>query len=342
MADLDNDRILDESKIEDDDMVEIVFQLLPQINNAMQNSSSISVTQSTEINSISGQKRQFSFDQTEPCLLTSKSTDTDNVGLQTNLSQTSQIQKTTFSRNNETTTQIQSSQKTVQISEPKSVTIQRDGSNTDVSNGHAYRQRQKKKTRSKSDLGLFNFKMFKPQGSQVTSELRQSGDGTEKPDPPVSQLENKLEIINPRKCFVHYDSQSIMADYSENGVSPSESNSFANLKSGAATANIEDCVESDPDSLLLQTPKFINEFYEEPVLKGCSPGSSTLKHCPKHRIVVFEGTSSNRPPHGTSNRDKLLASINLSDHTLDRRFLNFEHMDHGANYYRRHFIDHGM
>ena len=118
--------------------------------------------------------------------------------------------------------------------------------------------------------------------------------------------------------------------------------SFANLKSGAATANIEDCIESDPGSLLLQTPNFINELYEEPVSKGCSPGSSTLKHCPKHRIVVFEGTSSNRSIHGTTNRDKLLAGINLSDYTLDRRFLNFEHMDHGANYYRRYFADHGI
>ncbi|XP_063682341.1 signal-induced proliferation-associated 1-like protein 1 isoform X3 [Bolinopsis microptera] len=333
MAELVNSRVLDESKIEDDDMVDIVFKLT---NFADETSTPVRKTQKMNQSNLqssvrtpessTGQKRQLSLDQNDP------SNQSEFVRTRETSNQVYQ------QSNHNTTSQIQ---KTVQISTTKTVTLSKESySNVQNDSGQSHRPPRKKKTRSKSDLGLFNFKMFKQQGSQVTSDVRQSGDGTDRPDPPVSQVEGKVETVNPRKCFVHYDSQSVLADFSDASICTT-SNNFANLKSGAATANIEDCIESDPDSLLLQTPNFINELYEEPKVKSCGAGSSTYyKNCPKYQVVMFEGPPANRQFNGPSNRDKLLAGINLSDFTIDRRFLNFEHMDHGANYYRRFFADH--
>ncbi|KAL5255158.1 hypothetical protein ACHWQZ_G014555 [Mnemiopsis leidyi] len=333
MAELVNSRVLDETKIEDDGMVDIVFKLT----NFTEETSSAARKPTNSQHPIvhpsassknqglaTGQKRQLSLDQNDP------SNQSDFVRTREISNQAAQLS------NHSSSSQTQ---KSVQISTTKTVTVQREVySNVHHEPPQSHRPPRKKKTRSKSDLGLFNFKMFKQQGSQITSDVRQAGDGTDKPEPPVSQIEGKVETVNPRKCFVHYDSLSVLADFNEASISSSENN-FANLKSGAATANIEDCVESDSDGLLLQTPNFINEVYEEPVVKNCGPGSSAYyKNCPKYQVVMFEGPPVNI--EGPSNRSKLLAGINLSDFTIDRRFLGFEHMDHGANYYRRFFADH--
>ena len=334
MAELVNSRVLDESKIEDDDMVDIVFKLTnfaEETNSTTrkpQNSQQPSVRPSMSTKNqelTTGQKRQLSLDQNDP------SNQSDFVRTREVSNQAVQLSHQSNSSQ---------TQKTVQISTTKTVTVHKEAySNIHHDAPQSHRPPRKKKTRSKSDLGLFNFKMFKQQGSQITSDVRQAGDGTDKPEPPVSQVEGKVETVNPRKCFVHYDSLSVLADFNDASIGSSENN-FANLKSGAATANIEDCVESETDGLLLQTPNFINEIYEEPVVKNCGPGSSAYyKNCPKYQVVMFEGPPVNF--EGPSNRNKLLAGINLSDFTIDRRFLNFEHMDHGANYYRRFFVDHG-
>ena len=334
MAELVNSRVLDESKIEDDDMVDIVFKLTnfaeetktPVSNSQNSHRSNLQSSVRTPESS-TGQKRQLSLDQNDP------SSQSDFV-------RTRETSNQVVQQSNHTN--VSQNQRSVQISTTKTVTVHKEAfSNVHHEPSQSHRPPRKKKTRSKSDLGLFNFKMFKQQGSQVTSDVRQSGDGTDRPDPPVSQVEGKVETVNPRKCFVHYDSQSVLADFSDSSIC-SAANNFANLKSGAATANIEDCVESDSDSLLLQTPNFINELYEEPKVKSCGAGSSAyFKNCPKYQVVMFEGPPANRNFDGPSNRDKLLAGINLSDFTIDRRFLNFEHMDHGTNYYRRFFADHG-
>ena len=139
-------------------------------------------------------------------------------------------------------------------------------------------------------------------------------------------------VANPRKCFVHYDSQSILVDYdSGSAVGSVGVNNFSNLKSGAATTSLEDCVEANPDDLLLVTPKFVNEVFVEEK-KG--------PFCPKHQVIVFEGIADrfNNAP----SREKMIAlTSNGHDFTTARRFLSFEHMDHGCNYYRRYFADHG-
>ena len=310
MADLARSRVLDESKIEDDDMVDIVFRLTDFADDNKQSmvqkttTTTTSSTYQSTTTTVMNTKRQHSFDQNDPVR-----------------------QKETH----RSETQFQSRE----ISGVKAVSIQKDSNVVYVSQSHENRPR-KKKTRSKSDLGLF--KMFKPQEAKY-GEIRSSGDGSEKPDPPVSHEPAKLETVNPQKCFVHYDSLSVLSDFRAVPDSSSAVNNFSNLKSGAATVNIEECVETDADSLLLDTPKFINEFYDPTRTKGSCENSSTLKSCPKHRVVVFEG--SNRVVNGPSNRDKILVGINLGDFTVDRRFLSFEHMDHGSNYYRRYFADHG-
>jgi hypothetical protein len=330
MAELVKSRVLDESKIDDDGMVDIVFKLTnftEETNSSVHNTQNAlqSKVQSSVRNpgSSTGQKRQLSIDQNDPSSQSdvARTHESSNqVVHQSNHIHTSQIQKS------------------VQISSTKTVTVQKE---TFQNVHNEPRPPRKKKHRSKSDLGLFNFKMFKQQSMQAGLDERMCGDGTDKPDPPVCQIEGKGETVNPRKCFVHYDSQSVLADFSDASICSSADN-FANLKSGAATANIEDCVESDTDSLLLQTPNFINEIYEEPNIRSSGAGSSAyFKNCPKYQVVMFEGPPAIRNFDGPSNRDKLLAGINLSDFTIDRRFLNFEHMDHGANYYRRFFADHG-
>ena len=287
---------LNESKIEDDDMVEIVFQFT---NFADDNQRSFGAGTPSVTSMSIAQKSQHS-----------------NVTTSAQKYQTDSHEK-------------------VAVSFAKTPTkFEETRSSQNESDGQMQRSR-KKKHRSKSDLGLFKNMFNKP--NQSVNDYRSSGDGAEKPD--SSTIEGDKEAHDPKKCFVHYDSRSILADYNPTSVGCS-SNSYGHITSGAAAVQPHDInySEAPADSLLLETPNFINETFTDASTKS-TPGTSLLKTCPKHQIVLFEGVAGSESV--VSNRDKLLHGISMLDHTVDRRFLCFEHMDHGSNYYRRYFADYG-